>query len=157
MDRHLEDLQRLDLNKHSSDGQKSYDTFLNKVSRPSDKPGSRPLSDRKLPDFFAGETFQIIIHNPTTFHQLLKFSKTRLCGENMDFLKDVDKYNLLLNDVANQILDIHRATSLRTPVARLTSPRAFSTKSITNSKMHSSQHYQKWSIFSPTFRETSRD
>ena len=40
-------------------------------------------------DFFSPEVFQIVLHNPTTAHQLLRFSQTRFCGENMEFLDKV--------------------------------------------------------------------
>lgn len=42
-----------------------------------------------IADFFSPEVFQIVLHNPTTAHQLLKFSQTRFCGENMEFLDKV--------------------------------------------------------------------
>lgn len=40
-------------------------------------------------DFFSPEVFQIVLHNPATAHQLLKFSQARLSGENMEFLERV--------------------------------------------------------------------
>ena len=40
-------------------------------------------------DFFSPEIFQIVLHNPTTSHQLLQFSQSRFCGENMEFLEKV--------------------------------------------------------------------
>jgi len=40
-------------------------------------------------DFFSSEIFQIVLHNPTTSHQLLQFSQSRFCGENMEFLEKV--------------------------------------------------------------------
>lgn len=42
-----------------------------------------------LADFFSPEVFQIVLHNPTTAHQLLKFSQSRFCGENIEFLEKV--------------------------------------------------------------------
>ena len=42
-----------------------------------------------LADFFSTEVFQIVLHNPTTAHRLLKFSQARMCGENMEFLDKV--------------------------------------------------------------------
>lgn len=42
-----------------------------------------------LADFFSSEVFQIVLHNPTTAHRLLKFSQARMCGENMEFLEKV--------------------------------------------------------------------
>ena len=40
-------------------------------------------------DFFSPEIFQIVLHNPTTSHQLVRFSQSRFCGENMEFLEKV--------------------------------------------------------------------
>jgi hypothetical protein len=40
-------------------------------------------------DFFSSEVFNIVIHNPTTAHRLLKFCQSRSCGENMEFLQKV--------------------------------------------------------------------
>lgn len=40
-------------------------------------------------DFFSREVFQVVLHNPTTAHQLKKFAHSRLCGENLDFLDQV--------------------------------------------------------------------
>ena len=40
-------------------------------------------------DFFGPEIFQIVLHNPTTSYQLLLFSQSRFCGENMEFLEKV--------------------------------------------------------------------
>ena len=40
-------------------------------------------------DFFSPEIFQIVLHNPTTSHQLLQYSQSRFCGENMEFLERV--------------------------------------------------------------------
>lgn len=42
-----------------------------------------------LTDFFSGEVFRIVLHNPTTAHRLKKFSQARMCGENMEFLEQV--------------------------------------------------------------------
>lgn len=50
-------------------------------------------SDRSDPsttgvaDIFSPEIFQIVLHNPTTSHQLLRYSQSRFCGENMEFLE----------------------------------------------------------------------
>ncbi len=40
-------------------------------------------------DFFSPEVFQIVLHNPATAHQLLRFSQARMSGENMEFLERV--------------------------------------------------------------------
>jgi len=47
------------------------------------------MGSNALADFFSAEVFQIVLHNPTTAHQLLKFSQSRFCGENMEFLEMV--------------------------------------------------------------------
>lgn len=45
--------------------------------------------DAAIAEFFSQKTFQLVLHNPTTAHQLLRFSQDRLCGESMEFLKKV--------------------------------------------------------------------
>lgn len=52
--------------------------------------GGLDKSANGLADFFSTEVFQIVLHNPTTAHRLLKFSQARMCGENMEFLEKVD-------------------------------------------------------------------
>ena len=55
-------------------------------------PKQNGMADRGasgLADFFSSEVFQIVLHNPTTAHRLLKFSQARMCGENMEFLEKV--------------------------------------------------------------------
>ena len=37
------------------------------------------------------QIFNVVLHNPTTSHQLRKFSQTRFCGENMEFLEKVSR------------------------------------------------------------------
>ena len=44
--------------------------------------------------FSVKEVFQIVLHNPTTAHRLLKFSQARMCGENMEFLEKVGQLSL---------------------------------------------------------------
>jgi len=46
-------------------------------------------SSTRLADFFGADVFQIVLHNPTTAHQLKKFAQSRLCGENLEFLDKV--------------------------------------------------------------------
>ncbi|KAL8984751.1 MAG: hypothetical protein Q9205_001358 [Flavoplaca limonia] len=64
--------------------------------------GGNPLAD-----FFSSEVFQIVLHNPATAHRLLKFSQARMCGENMEFLEKVDRYNHLLDEMATVMTDLH--------------------------------------------------
>lgn len=51
--------------------------------------GISTSSSGKLTDFFGTEVFQIVLHNPTTAHQLTNFARNRFCGENMEFLEQV--------------------------------------------------------------------
>lgn len=104
-----EDLQRLDFNLDAIDEKSSYAASVNSMSRTSQNTGATSTSkSSRLPDFFAPEVFQTVLHNPTTSHQLLRYSQSRLCGENLEFLEKVDRYNALLNDVANNMFEIHR-------------------------------------------------
>ena len=50
--------------------------------------GSGPPSTG-VADIFSPEIFQVVLHNPTTSHQLLRYSQSRFCGENMEFLEKV--------------------------------------------------------------------
>ena len=43
----------------------------------------------RMPDFFGSGIFQVVLHNPTTSHQLLKYSESRFCSENVEFLGQV--------------------------------------------------------------------
>ena len=56
--------------------------------------GSLDKGANGLADFFSTEVFQIVLHNPTTAHRLLKFSQARMCGENMEFLEKVGAVTL---------------------------------------------------------------
>lgn len=49
-----------------------------------------------LADPYSPEVFQVVLHNPTTAHRLLKFSQARMCGENMEFLEKVRNPQTLL-------------------------------------------------------------
>lgn len=62
-----------------------------------------------MPDFFSASVFQVVLHNPTTAHQLLKFAETRLCAENVEFLARVDEYRTTLNNLASQMAAIHKS------------------------------------------------
>lgn len=46
-------------------------------------------SSARMADFFGAEIFRIVLHTPTSLHQLTKFAHSRLCGENLDFLEQV--------------------------------------------------------------------
>lgn len=104
----LEELRKLDFNLDSIDEKSSYAPSISTFSRASHNTNVTLSSSTKLPDFFAQEVFQIVLHNPTTSHQLLKYSQSRLCGENLEFLEKVDRYNNLLTEVAKNMFEIHR-------------------------------------------------
>lgn len=66
-------------------------------------------SQTSMADFFSSEVFQIVIHNPITAHRLLRFSQSRACGENMEFLQ--------------MVCSRHLGTTLSEPLEKLlTSP-----------------------------------
>ncbi|KAF6813814.1 Aureochrome1 [Colletotrichum sojae] len=59
-------------------------------------------------DFFGPGIFQVVLQNPTTVHQLLKFSEARFCSESVEFLKKVEQYQTTLNDLAGIMTSIHK-------------------------------------------------
>lgn len=65
-------------------------------------------SQTNMPDFFTASIFQVVLHNPTTAYRLLKFSESRLCAENVEFLSKVDAYRTTLNGLAAQMSTIHK-------------------------------------------------
>ena len=107
-----DDLRKLDFNLEPIDENiqdaSEYEPSVSSVSRVSERTGISGSSGSRLADFFAGEVIQVVLHNPTTAHALLKFSQTRLCGENMEFLEKVDRYHTLLNEVAKTMFEIHK-------------------------------------------------
>lgn len=66
--------------------------YAHSVVSTSQQTGVSGSSNSKMPDFFGHEVFQTVLHNPTTAHQLLLFSQSRLCGENMEFLEKVSGF-----------------------------------------------------------------
>lgn len=66
------------------------------------------VGSQNMPDFFTSSIFQVVLHNPITAHQLHKFSESRLCAENVDFLSKVDAYRTTLNELAGQMATIHK-------------------------------------------------
>ncbi|RDW91912.1 hypothetical protein BP5796_01306 [Coleophoma crateriformis] len=69
-------------------------------------------SEVHITDFFSPDVFQIVLRNPTTSHQFLKFCQSRSCGENMEFLEKACGFNFvctefLLGEVACQIWISH--------------------------------------------------
>lgn len=55
--------------------------------------GSHP--GRKV-EFFSPSTFQQVLQDPTTNHQLLLFSRSRLCGEDVEFLGRVSEVSSII-------------------------------------------------------------
>lgn len=85
---HLDDYslepQKLDLNLSPINESSSYEQSV------STQPTSvSAYSTTRLADFFSPDVLHIVLHNPTTAHQLRKFARSRLCGENLDFLEKV--------------------------------------------------------------------
>lgn len=69
---------------------------------------AKSTASQSMPDFFSSEIFQVVLHNPTTAYQLQKFSESRLCAENVEFLSKVDEYRTTLNNLAGQMAFIHK-------------------------------------------------
>lgn len=72
------------------------------------KSSSASSGGSRMPEFFSHAVFQTILSNPTISHQLLKFARSRLCGENLEFLGRVDRYQGLLSEVSKTIYEIHK-------------------------------------------------
>ncbi|TLD08348.1 uncharacterized protein PgNI_07300 [Pyricularia grisea] len=62
----------------------------------------------RMPDFFGPNIYQVVLQDPITAHQLLKFSESRLCGENLEFLQKVDQYHRLMNELADTVTSIQK-------------------------------------------------
>lgn len=73
----------------NADDSRSYSAPQASFSSPTKPNSSMGKGAGGLADFFSQEVFQIVLHNPTTAHRLLKFSQARMCGENMEFLEKV--------------------------------------------------------------------
>ncbi|KAH6648353.1 hypothetical protein BKA67DRAFT_661335 [Truncatella angustata] len=71
-------------------------------SRPSEG-SNRPL------DFFSQSIFQVVLHNPATSHQLLKYCQNQLCSENVEFLHMVENYRTNVNNLAGILAVIHQS------------------------------------------------
>ena len=69
--------------------QPSSSNYSPSITTQKHSPNSNGMVTNGVADFFNPEIFQIVLHNPTTSHQLLKFSQSRFCGENMEFLDKV--------------------------------------------------------------------
>ncbi|KAH8845426.1 hypothetical protein MCOR27_001062 [Pyricularia oryzae] len=62
----------------------------------------------RMPDFFGPNIYQVVLQDPITAHQLLKFSESRLCGENLEFLQKVDNYHRLMNELVDTVSSIQK-------------------------------------------------
>ena len=101
---------------HSSTPRQAMSPISERSTVHSIKPTSPParLGDRgsdamehKMPEFFSMSVFQIALYNPTISHQLLKFGRSRLCGENMEFLARVHRYQSTINSLSREIVELH--------------------------------------------------
>ncbi|EHY60539.1 hypothetical protein HRR83_000296 [Exophiala dermatitidis] len=104
----LEELGKLVFDLEPVDERSFHERSPSTISRTSRTTAPTSASGYTVLDFFSEDVFQVAMHNPATFHQLLKFSRWRLCGENLEFLDKVDRYNSLLNEVADSMFEIHR-------------------------------------------------
>ncbi|GJC96716.1 aureochrome1 [Colletotrichum higginsianum] len=95
----------------TADGRKtamSDDSFsISRQSTSKQSVTSNGSSSRGV-DFFGPGIFQVVLHNPTTVHQLLKFAEARFCSESVEFLKKVEQYQTVLNDLAGIMTSIHK-------------------------------------------------
>lgn len=83
-DRNEEEVRRIDLKPESLAENSTYEASI------STQPTSSSVNQSsRIADFFGPEVYQIVLHNPTTAHQLKKFAESRLCGENLEFLEQV--------------------------------------------------------------------
>ncbi|KAK5164670.1 uncharacterized protein LTR77_009876 [Saxophila tyrrhenica] len=69
---------------------------------------SNARSSTKMPEFFSQTVFQTCLQNPTISHQLLRFSQSRLAGENMEFLARVQRHHALVDEVRKSMYETHR-------------------------------------------------
>lgn len=100
---HLQVAQRNGSTSRHNGASRDYSAPPSSFSSP--KPGSAiDRSNNGLADFFSTEVFQVVLHNPTTAHRLLKFSQARMCGENMEFLEKVHIFRLNPVRLANGTL-----------------------------------------------------
>ncbi|KAK9797589.1 hypothetical protein SCARD494_03418 [Seiridium cardinale] len=59
-------------------------------------------------DFFSQGIFQVVLHNPATSHQLLKYCESQVCSENVEFLTKVQQYRTMVNTLAGALASIHK-------------------------------------------------
>ncbi|KAH6647136.1 hypothetical protein BKA67DRAFT_663480 [Truncatella angustata] len=86
----------------------SDDTLSLSTRLPADRHSIASFRSGTRPDFFSYETFQLALHNVTTAHQLLKFSETVMCSENIEFLNKVDEYQKALTTLTNVLSSMHK-------------------------------------------------
>ena len=99
---------KLDFNLGPSNDTTYYESSITSDNRSLATDALTSSSGSRMPDFFSNDIFQVVLHNPTTSHQLMKFARTRMCAENLEYLAAVDKYHSLLNDVAATLFDVHK-------------------------------------------------
>lgn len=80
--------QRTNSSTNGDEVSRDYNAPPSSFSAPKQSGGTDKRAEA-LADFFSSEVFQIVLHNPTTAHRMLKFSQARMCGENMEFLEKV--------------------------------------------------------------------
>ncbi|KAK5134442.1 hypothetical protein LTR08_006489 [Meristemomyces frigidus] len=93
-----------------------------------DAHSSSVSSGSKMPEFFGHTAFQTGLHNPSIAHNLQNFGESRLCGENMAFLTRVSKYHVMLNDISQAMLEIHRDFLSATAPSQVNIPQQLQSK-----------------------------
>ncbi|TVY53587.1 Phototropin-1 [Lachnellula cervina] len=101
-------------------------------------PTNGGINGNSITDFFSPEVFHLVLHNPTTAHRLLRFCQSRACGENMEFLQKVDKFNRLL-DEASQLLGTIQSTYTSADAPRQINISNSQAKRVTSDIRHASQ------------------
>jgi hypothetical protein len=61
-----------------------------------------------MPDFLGTAAFQMVLKSPSAMQQLLKFSETSFCSENIDFLVRVQEHKALRKKLAELTTTIHK-------------------------------------------------
>ena len=93
------------------------------------------MMENKMPEFFSMTVFQAALYDPTISHQLLKFGQARLCGENMEFLARVRKYQALVNEVSRAVVEMHEEFISPTAPAQINVPETVRLRTTQDSKV----------------------
>lgn len=73
---------------------------VNSMSDRNEVPRSSRGGHGRKVEFFSPATFQQVLLDPTTNHQLLLFARSRLCGEDVEFLGRVSQFQFSLRKLS---------------------------------------------------------